>query len=96
MVFFVFSSADVHFWIKVHSVSVAPEPLACWDKKPEGPFSLLGCSELFFGEKLHPLSVAPEPLAFACKSWRVQILVFKNFLGVMYPAAPEPSPSTFP
>ena len=49
MVFFVFSLADVHFWTKVHSVSVAPEPLACWDKKPEGPFSLLGCSEFFFG-----------------------------------------------
>jgi len=49
MVFFVFSSADVHFCTKVHSVSVAPEPLACWDKKPEGPFSLLGCSEFFFG-----------------------------------------------
>ena len=49
MVFFVFSSTDVHFWTKVHLVSVAPEPLACWDKKPEGPFSLLGCSEFFFG-----------------------------------------------
>ena len=47
---------DVHFFLKsalfsekVHSVSVAPEPLACWDKKPEDPFSLLGCSEFFFG-----------------------------------------------
>ena len=34
-----------------------------------------------FHKKLHSLSVALEPLAFACKSWRVQILVFKNFWG---------------
>ena len=32
-----------------------------------------------FRKKLHSLSVAPEPLAFACKSWRVQIPVFKKF-----------------
>ena len=33
----------------------------------------------FSKKKVHSLSVAPEPLAFACKSWRVQILVFKKF-----------------
>ena len=94
MVFFVFSSADVHFWTKVHSVSVAPEPLACWDKKPEGPFSLLVCSEFFFLQKLEGPDSCLQKISWGYV-YRLQILVFKKFLGVMYPTAPEPSPSTF-
>ena len=41
MVFFVFSSADVQFCTKVHSVSVAPEPLACWTRSQRVPLVFL-------------------------------------------------------
>ena len=57
----------------MHSLSVAPEPLAIWNKKLEGIESyvvlkLLSLRSLlsdvrFFEEKGHSLSVAPEPLA---------------------------------
>ena len=58
---------------KEHSLSVAPEPLAIWNKKLEGLESyvvlqLLSWRSLlsdvrFFEEKVHSLSVAPEPFA---------------------------------
>ena len=59
---------------KVHSLSVAPEPLAIWNKKLEGLESLCHlknyCLEVvllvtcaFLKKKVHSLSVAPEPLA---------------------------------
>ena len=57
----------------MHSLSVASEPLAIWNKKLEGPESLC-CLKIpvlkkllsdvrFFEEKVHSLSVAPEPFA---------------------------------
>ena len=59
---------------KVHSLSVAPEPLAIWNKKLKGLESLCRlkncCLEVvllvtcaFLKKKVHSLSVAPEPLA---------------------------------
>ena len=58
---------------KVHSLSVAPEHLALWNKKLEGlesyvVWKLLSWRSLlsdvrFFLKKVHSLSVAPEPLA---------------------------------
>ena len=61
------------FGEKVHSLSVAPEPFAIWNKKLEGlesyvVWKLLSWRSLlsdvrFLEEKVHSLSVAPEPLA---------------------------------
>ena len=76
------SFGDVRFFKeKVHSLSVAPEPLAIWNKKLEGLESLCCLKILedlvlkksfgdvrFFEEKVHSLSVAPEPLAIWNKS----------------------------
>ena len=55
---------------KVHSLSVAPEPLAIWNKKLEGLES-----ELFKGLKAFPIA-APEhiPRFFYSKRTRIQDL----------------------
>ena len=53
------SFGDVSFFEKAHSLSVAPEPLAIWNKKLEGLESELFCSK---GLKAFPI-VAPEHLA---------------------------------
>ena len=48
-------SSDVHFFEeKVHSLSVAPEPLAIWNKELEGLESEL------FKELITSLDVAPK------------------------------------
>ena len=70
---------------KVHSLSVAPEPLTIWNKKLKGLESyvevvcleevfLVTCA--FSKKKVHSLSVAPSLLLFGTKSWRVLNLMF--------------------
>ena len=73
---------------KVHSVSVAPEPLAIWHKKLEGLSVLMSseffsfeCSECNFCKNLHSLSVAPEPLVFWYKKLEGQKIKNVLFCG---------------
>ena len=78
---------------KGHSLSVAPEPLAIWNKKLEGLESLCHlknyCLEVvllvtcaFLKEKVHSLSVAPSLLLFRTKSWSVlNLMSFERLLS---------------
>jgi hypothetical protein len=56
------SFSDVHFFgEKVHSLSVAPEPLAVWNKKLEGLESSELKKLIFFPDDMYP--AAPEPIS---------------------------------
>ena len=71
------SSSGVYFFEKVHPLSVAPEPLAIWNKELEGLES-----ELFKELKISPVA-APEHISgffYSKRTWIQDLGIFSGSL----------------